>query len=162
MNFLLKHIPWICLLLLLLPLGCIPQKKTTPIEKKQQQAAPIPVKKKKIESIKQAYFIHVVKWDGESLSLISKWYIGNYKDWKLLARHNPELNPSNIHVGDRVWIPKEKMNSLQQMPKTFLNKYYKKTTTPSIVKPKEIEKKNIELYGPKEHKEKTEEYDHDQ
>ncbi|MCK5099195.1 MAG: LysM peptidoglycan-binding domain-containing protein [Desulfobacteraceae bacterium] len=161
MNFLFKYIPWVCLLSLLFPFGCVPQKKAPPIEK-QQQVAPSPVEKKKIETIKQTYYIHIVEWDGESLSLISRWYIGNYKDWKLLARHNPELNPSNIHVGDRVWIPKEKMKTSKQMPKTFLNKYYKKTTQPNSKKPEEIEKKPIELYGPKEHKEKTEEYNYDQ
>ncbi len=161
MNSLFKYIPWICLLSLMFSFSCIPQKKTQPIEK-QKQIAPSPVEKKKIESIKQTYFIHIVKWDGESLSLISKWYIGNYEDWKLLSGHNPELNPSNIHVGDRVWIPKDKMKTSKQMPKTFINKYKKKTSKPIIKKPKETEKKPLELYGPKEHEEKTEEYNHDQ
>jgi hypothetical protein len=157
MNLLFKHTIGILLLVFLFSSGCIPAKRVAP-EKKQ---LPVPVEQKKIKSIKQTYFIHVVKWDGESLSLISRWYIGTYEDWKLLSKHNPELNPLNIHVGDRVWIPKDKMIITTQMPKAFLNQYQKKITKPVILKPKTTEKKPIELYGPKEHKEKAEEYRHD-
>ncbi|MCK5542067.1 MAG: hypothetical protein KAI40_05195 [Desulfobacterales bacterium] len=154
MNILFKYIFWICLLSLFMSFGCTP-KKNPPVETKQhtKQSLPDPAKEqtKKMKSIKQIYYVHVVRWDGESLSLISRWYIGNYKDWRLLAKHNPELNPSNIHVGDRVWIPKEKMKIFKQMPESFLNKDNKQNV-----------KKQLELYGPKDHKEKTEEYSHDQ
>ena len=141
--------------------GCVPEKKIRPAKKEKQEITPTPIEEKKIKSVKQTYFIHIVKFDGESLSLISRWYIGNFEDWKLLAGHNPELNPSNIHVGDRVWIPKHRMKTSKQMPESFLNKYTKKKVKQAIKKPVEKEKKPIELYGPKEHEEKNEEYTDD-
>jgi len=129
---------------------------------KQSTVDPPTMETKRIDSIKQAYFIHIVKWDGESLSLISRWYLGNFEDWKLLARHNSELNPSNIHVGDRVWVPKYQMITSKPMTKSFLESYNKKKHKPIIKKTNESEKKPIELYGPKEHEEENEEYSHDQ
>jgi len=101
----------------------------------------------KMKSLKQVYYVHVIRWKGETLSEISRWYIGNYKDWKLLAKHNPELDPNNIHLGDKVWIPKDKMKVFRQMPEEFLYK-----------NKKNIKKKPLELYGPKDHKEKTGDY----
>ncbi len=140
---------------LLVPYGCVQkQVSSTGTKQSTQQKATYhstQAQSKKKKSIKQIYYIHVVKWEGESLSLISKWYLGNYKDWKLLAKHNPELNPDNIHVGDKVWIPKKTMKTFKQMPESLLNKNSK---------PKK--RKSLELYGPKDHKEKTENYSHDQ
>ncbi|GEM_PF-5739215 len=102
---------------------------------------------------KQTYYIHTVKYEGESLSLISKWYLGNFKDWKLLSRYNPELDPDNIHVGDRVRIPKKRMKTFKPMPETLLNGNNK-------IKKKKTEKKAMELYGPKEHKENNNSQDY--
>lgn len=155
MNFSYKYIFWICFLSLLFSFGCV-QKKVTPTKKeppKKKQVVQVPIKKQKIKKIKQKYFIHTVKWDGESMSLIARWYIGNYEAWKLLAKHNPDLNPYNIHVKDKVRIPKEKMKTKEPMPESFLNKY--------TTKKKKKEKKTIELYGPKEHEEEVEENNHD-
>ena len=154
MNSIYKYFLWVCLCSLFLSFGCIPiNMSSSETKQPNQQSTKGPTKEqtKKMKSIKQIYYIHIVRWDGESLSLISRWYIGNYKDWRLLAKHNPELNPYNIHVGDRVWIPKEKMKIFKQMPESFLNKNNKQD-----------EKTPLELYGPKDHKEKTEEYSHDQ
>ena len=161
MNSFSKYIIYICLFTLFFQVGCVPEKKIKPIKKEKQEIIPTSVEEKKIKSVKQTYFIHIVKFEGESLSLISKWYIGNFEDWKLLARHNIELNPSNIHIGDRVWIPKHKMKTSKQMPESFLNKYTKKKTIPAVKKPVKKEKKPIELYGPKEHEEEHEEYTDD-
>ena len=164
MTLLYKYILWFCLLSLFLPYGCVP-KKTPPIATKQptQHKPPLtPTKEqaKKMKSIKQTYYIHIVRWDGETMSLIARWYIGQYESWKLLARHNPEINPNNIHIGDRVWIPKKDMKTSEQMPKTFVNKYSKNKKNKQIKKPKT--KPALELYGPKEHEEKIEEYGYDQ
>jgi hypothetical protein len=153
MHLVYKYILLLCFLSLILPYGCIPKKISSNKTKHQtqQKTSPSPTKEqaKKMKSIKQIYYVHVVRWGGESLSLISRWYIGNFKDWKLLAKHNPELDPYNIHVGDRVWIPKERMKTLQPMPETLLNN-------------KQEGKKSLELYGPKDHKERIEQYSNDQ
>ncbi len=164
MNLSSKYTLGTILLLTALLSGCIVEKNFwdfTKTQPKQKKSIPAPTKAetKKIKNIKQTYYVHVVRYEGETLSLISNWYIGNYKDWKLLAQHNPELNPNSIHVGDRVWIPKGKMRTSKQLPATFVNK---KNKGPEKVKKHGRKKeKPIELYGPKEHKEKDEEFNHD-
>ncbi len=155
MNSYSKYVLLIFFMTLFVSNGCI-QKQTSPADTKQSTPkknnySPTKVPEKKKKSIKQIYYIHVVKWGGESLSMISKWYLGNYKDWKILAKHNPELNPDNIHVGDSVWIPKKSMKTFQQMPEPLPNK-----------STKQKKKKSFELYGPKDHEEKTEYYNDDQ
>lgn len=154
MNFHFKYLFWICLLSLLFSSGCVLIKVPSTENKppNQEQAVQSPQKKESIKKIKKKYFIHIVKWDGESMSLIARWYIGNYEAWKLLAKHNPDLNPYNIHVKDKVLIPKKKMKTSEQMPESFLNKY---STKKKKIETKK-EKKAIELYGPKEHDEETE------
>jgi hypothetical protein len=147
MNFLFKCIYIICLFSLFLPYGCIPLNMTQNDKQqpnRQSHSSPTKEQSKNMKSIKQIYYVHIVRWEGESLSAISRWYIGNYKYWRLLAKHNPELDPYNIHIGDRVWIPKDKMKVFRQMPEEFINKNKKK-----------IRKKPLELYGHKDHKEKA-------
>ncbi len=158
MNSYSKYFLLIFFMTLFVPYGCI-QKQTSPAGTKQSTHTkntynPTKEQATKMKSIKQIYYIHVVRWGGESLSMISKWYLGNYKDWKLLAKHNPELNPDNIHVGDRVWIPKKSMKTSQQMPEP-IQKHDQKQ------KKKIKMKKSLELYGPKDHEEKTEHYSDD-
>lgn len=63
------------------------------------------------------YFVHQVRWRGETLSLIAKWYTGHYTNWKALARANPELNPNHITLGDRIHIPAEMMKTKKQLPR---------------------------------------------
>jgi len=69
------------------------------------------------------YFTHKVRWPGESLSIIAKWYIGSLQDWKLLAKHNPELNPNQIYVGDAIRIPKSRMRTQDPLPREFVEQF---------------------------------------
>jgi hypothetical protein len=63
------------------------------------------------------YFVHQVKWRGETLSLIAKWYTGHYGNWKALARANPGLNPNHITLGNRIHIPPEMMQTKKRLPR---------------------------------------------
>lgn len=63
-----------------------------------------------------SYFEHKVQWSGESLSLIAKWYTGQYANWKALAQANPRLNPERIHIGNIIYIPPEIMKTQKLMP----------------------------------------------
>ena len=49
---------------------------------------------KSIKSDRINYFEHRVKWSGETLSLIAKWYTGSYGNWKAIAQANSGLNPN--------------------------------------------------------------------
>jgi hypothetical protein len=62
------------------------------------------------------YFEHKVQWSGESLSLIAKWYTGQYANWKALARANPGLNPDRIEIGNIICIPPEIMITKKLLP----------------------------------------------
>jgi hypothetical protein len=63
------------------------------------------------------YFEHTVRWRGESLSLIAKWYTGHFENWKALARANPNLNPNRIMVGNVIYIPQEMMKTKEFLPR---------------------------------------------
>ena len=43
---------------------------------------------------------HTVRWPGESMSLIAKWYTGSAKNWRKLAKANPRINPNRIKKGN--------------------------------------------------------------
>ena len=62
------------------------------------------------------YYEHKVQWPGESLSLIAKWYTGQYANWKTLARANPGLDPDRIDIGNIIYIPPESMTTQKALP----------------------------------------------
>ena len=62
------------------------------------------------------YFEHKVQWSGESLSLIAKWYTGQYSNWKALAQANPGLKPDRIDLGNIIYIPPEIMITQKPLP----------------------------------------------
>jgi len=62
------------------------------------------------------YFEHKVQWSGESLSLIAKWYTGQYANWKALAQANPGLKPDRIDIGNIICIPPEIMITKKPLP----------------------------------------------
>ena len=63
------------------------------------------------------YFVHQVRWRGETLSLIAKWYTGHYGNWRALAKANPDLNPNHIVLGNRIHIPPEMMKTEKRLPR---------------------------------------------
>jgi len=76
-------------------------------------------------------FKHTVRWRGESLSLIARWYTGYFENWKALARANPELNPHRIRIGDLISIPHEMIKNQKPLPRKVaaksLKSYYAHT-----------------------------------
>ena len=81
------------------------------------------------------YFEHRVKWSGETLSLIAKWYTGHYGNWKAIARANPGFNPNRIVVGNIIYIPPEMMKTKKSLPRKVISKtlpgYFAHTVTRS-------------------------------
>jgi len=78
-------------------------------------------------------FEHQVKWSGETLALIAKWYTGHYGNWKTIARANPGLNPHRIAVGDVICVPPEMMKTRKPLPQKVVAKtlpgYFSHTVT---------------------------------
>jgi hypothetical protein len=115
---------------------------------------------------KPAYFYHRVKYSGETLSIIAKWYTGDVENWQALTKANPKLNPNRINVGDKIRIPRKLLNTRRPMTRSFVVASTKKkqqktpSTTPSQAKtakkeespPPESSSKEpevLELFGPK-------------
>ena len=65
-------------------------------------------------------FFHQVRWEGETLSLIAKWYTGDWRNWKALAEANPWLKPNNMFTGLKVKIPRQLLKNKKDMPHEFV------------------------------------------
>jgi hypothetical protein len=83
------------------------------------------------------YFEHRVRWYGETLSLIAKWYTGSYGKWKAIAQANPGLNPNRIAVGDIINIPPEIMKTQKPLPRKAVSKVLPKYFAHTVTRPDE-------------------------
>ena len=110
-------------------------------------------------------FEHVVKWPGETLQNIAKWYTGHAGNWKLLANANPQIDYNNLLKGNTIFIPSNLLKTRKALPKSFISTSHEKRkpkasrgikkpsgTTKSETPPKpqkKEEKDEFELFGPK-------------
>jgi hypothetical protein len=74
------------------------------------------------------FYVHTVRWPGESLSIISKWYTGNIDQWSAIAKANPAIDPNRIYAGMKIRIPKTIMTKEKPMPQEFVSSFYSETT----------------------------------
>lgn len=65
-------------------------------------------------------FIHTVKYRGETLSLIAKWYTGDLLNWKKIHAVNPNIIETRMQIGDKITIPIEMMNSFILLTKEYV------------------------------------------
>jgi len=55
-----------------------------------------------------SYFVHAVKFRGQTLGQITEWYTGSYDNWRKIARVNDMAVPNvQLKVGREVKIPSE-------------------------------------------------------
>jgi len=96
------------------------------------------------------YYVHTVKWQGESLSIIAGWYTGDIQKWKILAEANPGTDPNSVVVGQKINIPEHIMTRRTPMTKAHVDSYHHKPrkhkTRSSSSGTKE---ETPSLYGPK-------------
>ena len=52
------------------------------------------------------YVHHRILHRGETLSLISAWYTGSPKNWRVIHSHNPSLDVRNLAIREIVKIPR--------------------------------------------------------
>lgn len=65
-------------------------------------------------------YVHVVRWQGETLSSIAAWYTASWQNWGALAEVNPEVIPNRIEIGERIRIPEALLKTRNPMPAEFL------------------------------------------
>lgn len=134
----------------------VEEKKTPPATpelkpskpKKTTSGPPKEIKTKPPQ--RPAYFEHKVRWSGESLSIIAKWYTGSLENWKALSKANPKINPSRIHKGQKIRIPENLLKTREPMPKSFLPDVAKgKLKAPPSEPQPPPEEEEPQLFGPK-------------
>ncbi len=118
-----------------------PPKPVTPPPEQQKVVQPPPPPPKKIEPPPPPplpqFYEHVVRWNGETLAIISKWYTGKFSNWKDIVEANPGLNPKRIRKGNIIKIPNDLLITKKPLPEEFVQKFYKKKEEEPI------------LFGPK-------------
>lgn len=99
------------------------------------------------------YYVHTVKWRGESVSIIAGWYTGDIQNWRVLAEHNPDINPNRIFEGNKIRIPENMMKTKAPMPKEYVDGFYTKGPKAAPGRPAASPDKEDEpkLFGPKEY-----------
>ena len=106
------------------------------------------------------FYVHKVRWSGETLSVITQWYTGTYKNWQTVARANPDLNPELILYGDDILIPTDLLKTNEPMPREFLRTSSRKTKSPPSHRMEPaIEPIEIELFRPQGTEQATTESD---
>lgn len=112
-----------------------------------------PAPEKKSERPREpSYFLHKVRWPGESLSIIAKWYTGRLENWRALTKANPKINPGRMKIGRKVRIPETLMRTREPLPKEFVALHFpkpKKKPKPSRPSPSKKVEEELELFGPK-------------
>jgi nucleoid-associated protein YgaU len=121
-----------------------PPPAPVPAAPVRQDPPPFPpaVKETKPQEI---FFMHTVKWSGETLSIIALWYTGDQSNWKTIVQANPGLNPNRIFGGNEILIPEKMMKTHDPLPKEYVNRFYSRAKKE---KPK-TQEEEPKLFGPK-------------
>ena len=127
---------------------------------KPEPAVPAPKPPAETEPAEKiSYYVHTVKWSGETVSIIAAWYTGDLENWKTLASVNPHLDPNRIFGGNKIRIPENLLQTREPMPKDFVDGFYPKakpkTAPPKTVPPSTKDKdEEPDLFGPKQYPKK--------
>jgi hypothetical protein len=98
------------------------------------------------------FYIHRVRWQGETLSIIAKWYTGSWKNWMALSNVNPTLDLNRIVIGTNILIPEDLLKSHKPMPFSFLSSSVPKKRVQTVTSRKpSTTSGTAELFGPIDH-----------
>lgn len=64
--------------------------------------------------------VHTVRWSGETLGTIARWYTGSASRWRAIAGANPDLEPERLRLDDEVLIPEDLAVRRAPMPRRVL------------------------------------------
>jgi hypothetical protein len=94
-------------------------------------------------------FVHTVKYSGETLSIISKWYTGDVNNWKILANANSHIDYNKMVAGDKIFIPDNLLKTREPLTKEFIDSFYKKEKPTSGTETPPEKEEEFDLFGPK-------------
>ena len=66
---------------------------------------------------------HTVRWPGESMSLIARWYTGSSRNWRKLAKANSGIDPNRIKKGHVIVIPTKLLKTREPLPQKIAARY---------------------------------------
>ena len=82
----------------------------------------------------QKNFLHTIRWRGETLYCISRWYTGTVNNWKIIAKANPGLDPKLLTIGLNINIPEYIIINRNPLPQSFVTKMCSKKKKEKKVK----------------------------
>ena len=97
----------------------------------------------------RAGYLHTVRWQGETLCLLARWYTGSWKNWRTLADSNSAINPDRLVIGDTVVIPEGLLKNRKPLPRNLVLSLAAKERGHQMSSPPE-EAGPLDLFGPKE------------
>jgi hypothetical protein len=80
------------------------------------------------------YYQHTVRYAGETLAIIAKWYTGDARNWSVLAKANPDVSPNTMRIGDLVQIPRSIVTNSEPLPRSFIASQTPKTRKAPVTK----------------------------
>ena len=81
------------------------------------------------------YYIHTVTVPNENISIIAKWHTGDHKNWVVIAKCNPNLNPNLIFLGNKIKIPRIILTRHTEMTAEFVRQSHSGAQRNKILKP---------------------------
>ena len=153
-----RHIIFLNLILIALLAHCAPAP--TQPEPVPSAPEPVPIRPEAasmapaeaLPSVPQPQpLIHQVRWSGETLSHIARWYTGSQSNWEKIAEANPGLKPRRIRVGDKILIPEALLKIRKLMPRDYVHSLTapKKPLSTRSVR-RSADQRKEELFGPVE------------
>ncbi len=90
--------------------------------------------------ISEQPFYHVIKNEGETISIIAKWYTGDIENFEAILKTNPKLDPLKVTKGDSIKIPAELLIKREEMPKSFVDELSRSANPAKTIEDPKIEK----------------------
>lgn len=129
------------------------QKLPVPVPRKPETAIVVPEIPSAVVSPSPKptpnFYVHRVRWKGETLFIIARWYTGSGKNWKAVSKANPKLNPNRMIINDNIFIPEDLVKYRKPMPLSFMSSFIRKKSVQSFQSNKPSKENHItEMFGP--------------
>ena len=146
-----RHIIFLSLMLVGLLAHCAPVPRQPEPLPPAPEAAPRLGPAIKASELQPQRYTHEVRWPGETLSHIARWYTSSESNWEKIAEANPGLKPRRIQIGDKILIPEELLKVRKPMPRDYVHSLASPKRPPSArsVQPSKDPRKE-QLFGPAE------------
>ena len=133
-------------------IGCTKMKALTgrdqppPAESKLETKSKPRKAKKKAAQEGMRFFVHTVKYHGETVSIIAFWYTKSMENWKVVAEVNGDIDVMDINRGDKIRIPEDLIKTHEPMRKEYVDSFYDQEPAEPVPSQPDDEPP---LYGPK-------------